>query len=276
MRRVWTVVAVPLVVLGAACGQIGGTHQTPVGPAAAAPVAAGGSPVGYADSGALHGIDPNVQSFGGNSSKKKHVQVVVHRSGNKVKVITKRRVGDKIITTIKTTTRAATPVLHPAVLNSGGPLYVCPVQGQFSVGDDFGAPRYAGGYHPHAGNDIFAPLGTPIVAPFDGVAYEDPNTLGGQAVVVRGRDGYVYNAHLSAYGKTGPVHAGQIIGYVGNTGDARGGATHDHFEWHPYAGPIIPWVSTYGFTTIDDGSPPAVDPYPYLYAACHGGLPPGA
>ena len=65
MRRAWTAVAVPLLVLGAACGQIGGTHQAPVGPVAAGPVGGGSSPVGYADSGALHGIDPNVQSFGG-------------------------------------------------------------------------------------------------------------------------------------------------------------------------------------------------------------------
>ena len=273
MKRAGTVATIPLLaVLGAACGQIGGAHQVPAAqPVAAAPVG-GTSPLGYADSGALHGIDPNVKSFGGLSTKKRP-RVIVRRSGNKVRVITKRHVGDKIITTIKTTTTTKPPPLHFTVLNTRGPLYVCPVQGQFSVGDDFGAPRYAGGYHPHAGNDIFAPEGTPIVAPFDGVAYRDPNTLGGNAVVVRGADGYVYNAHLSAYGATGPVHAGQVIGYVGNSGDARGGATHDHFEWHPYAGPVIPWVSTYGLTTIDDGSPAAVDPYPYLYEACHGGLP---
>jgi len=100
------------------------------------------------------------------------------------------------------------------------------------------------------------------------VAVADPNDLGGNAVVVRGNDGYVYNAHLSAYGHLGPVKTGDVIGYVGNTGDAQGTAYHDHFEWHPYAGPTIQWVSSYGFVTIDSGNPPAVDPYPYLKQAC--------
>jgi murein DD-endopeptidase MepM/ murein hydrolase activator NlpD len=159
-------------------------------------------------------------------------------------------------------------VIHPVVNNPDGPLYVCPVQGRFSVGDDFGAPRYAGGYHPHAGNDIFSDEGTPIVAPFDGYAYNAANPLGGNAVIVRGADGYVYNAHLSAYGKLGPVKMGEIIGYVGNTGDAQGTAFHDHFEWHPFGGGTIPWVGPYGDTVIDSGSPPAVDPFPYLRDAC--------
>src|SRR5437588_3041677 len=271
MKRTRIALVIPfLALLGAACGQIGGVHGAPGAPvAAAAPgVTSAG---GYADSGALHGVPLNVKSFDGNSTKG-HGTITTRKVGNKV--IIKRRVGNKIITTIKTTVPGVPPVLSPAVLNQKGPLYVCPVQGQFSVGDDFGAPRYTTNPpHPHAGNDIFAPEGTPIVAPFDGVAYAAPNSLGGNAVVVRGADGYVYNAHLSSYGKMGAVHAGEIVGYVGNSGDAQGGATHDHFEWHPYAGPIIPWVSTYGFRTIDSGSPPAVDPYPYLYEACHGGLP---
>jgi murein DD-endopeptidase MepM/ murein hydrolase activator NlpD len=129
------------------------------------------------------------------------------------------------------------------------PLRTCPVHGKGFFSRDFGAPRYAGGYHPHAGNDIFAAKGTPIVAPFDGVAVASPNILGGQAVKLYGSPGYVYNAHLSRYGKFGRVKAGEVIGFVGNTGDALGGPPHNHFEFHP-------------------GNGPAVDPYPYLLAAC--------
>ena len=88
-----------------------------------------------------------------------------------------------------------------------GPIRVCPV-GQPRGCDDFGAPRYTGGYHPHAGNDIFAPMGTPISAPFDGYAYDASNTLGGLSVIVRGSEGYVYNAHLSRFGKLGNVATG--------------------------------------------------------------------
>jgi peptidoglycan LD-endopeptidase LytH len=149
-------------------------------------------------------------------------------------------------------------------INGPGPFRTCPVQGPHAYGDSFGAPRYAGGYHPHAGNDILAPRGTPIVAPFDGVATKHPNGLGGNAVVVSGAEGYVYNAHLDSYGATGNVHAGTIIGYVGDSGDARGGPPHDHFEWHPDLIPGHPYRSAYGYTVIGT----AVDPFPYLNLVC--------
>jgi peptidoglycan hydrolase CwlO-like protein len=155
---------------------------------------------------------------------------------------------------------------------TSGVFRVCPVDQPRGVYDGFGAPRYAGGYHPHAGNDIVAPLGTPIRAPFDGTAYSSYNTLGGNAVYVRGAIGYVYNAHLDHYSENsnGPVQAGDIIGYVGWTGDAYGGVYHDHFEWHPYDTPSPDsWPkSIYGYSVIDTGSTPAVNPYPLLEQVC--------
>jgi peptidoglycan hydrolase CwlO-like protein len=158
-------------------------------------------------------------------------------------------------------------------INSKGVFRVCPVDQPRAFSDSFGAPRYAGGYHPHAGNDIIAPLGTPIRAPFDGTAYTSFNTLGGNAVYVRGALGYVYNAHLDHYSdlSNGPVHAGDIVGYVGWTGDAMGGVYHDHFEWHPYNTPSAEsWPkSVYGYSVIDTGSGnPAVNPYPLLTPVC--------
>jgi murein DD-endopeptidase MepM/ murein hydrolase activator NlpD len=145
-------------------------------------------------------------------------------------------------------------------------LEVCPVDQPRVVYDGFGAPRYAGGYHPHAGNDIVAPMGTPIRAPFDGTARSSWNPLGGNSEYVYGRDGYVYNAHLSGYSpnSNGPVAAGDIIGYVGNTGDAQGGITHDHFEWHPNAIPLHWPTSPYGYRVIGT----AVNPYPLLQQVC--------
>jgi murein DD-endopeptidase MepM/ murein hydrolase activator NlpD len=91
-----------------------------------------------------------------------------------------------------------------------------------------------------------------------------PNGLGGQAVIVYGSAGYVYNAHLDRYGALGSVSTGTIIGYVGNTGDAAGGPTHDHFEWHPNVIPANPYRSVYGYTVING----AIDAYPYLNAVC--------
>src|SRR6266571_10342 len=145
-----------------------------------------------------------------------------------------------------------------------GPFQVCPVGQPHAYGDSFGAPRYAGGYHPHAGNDIMAPRGTPIYAPFAGYASSDPNGLGGNAVIVRGSQGYVYNAHLDSYGTLGKVSTGTVIGYVGDSGDAQGGPTHDHFEWHPNVIPANPYRSVYGYTVIGT----AIDPYPYLNLVC--------
>jgi peptidoglycan hydrolase CwlO-like protein len=149
------------------------------------------------------------------------------------------------------------------VVGGPGPFFSCPVPAA-SYSDSFGAPRYSGGYHPHAGNDLLAPMGAPIHAPFDGIATSDNNTLGGLAVIVRGSQGYVYNAHMSRIGQLGSVHAGDVIGYVGNTGDAAGGPTHDHFEWHPNSIPPNPYTSPYGYSVIGD----AIDPFPYLNEVC--------
>jgi murein DD-endopeptidase MepM/ murein hydrolase activator NlpD len=141
----------------------------------------------------------------------------------------------------------------------------CPVDGPRSYSDGFGAPRYAGGYHLHKGVDILSNYGTPIVAPFDGYARSDYNSLGGNVVFVTGKYGTVYNAHLQSYSSNsnGAVHAGDIIGYVGDTGDAVG-TPHDHFEFHPAVMPTSWPASAYGYSIIED----AVNPYPLLVKAC--------
>lgn len=138
----------------------------------------------------------------------------------------------------------------------------CPVDEPRAVYDGFGAPRYGGGYHPHAGNDIIAPMATEIRATFDGYAHTSTNSLGGYAVYVDGEYGYTYNAHLMAPGVTGQVQAGQVIGYVGTTGNAS--TPHNHFEWHPYTTPSDWPVSPYGYSVI--GS--AVNPWPILSQVC--------
>jgi peptidoglycan LD-endopeptidase LytH len=141
----------------------------------------------------------------------------------------------------------------------------CPVDGPRSYGDGFGAPRYAGGYHLHKGVDILAGYGTPIVAPFAGFAHSDYNSLGGNVVFVEGQFGTVYNAHLERFSENsnGAVQAGDVIGYVGDTGDATG-IPHDHFEFHPNVMPSGWPSSAYGYSIIED----AINPYPLLVAAC--------
>jgi murein DD-endopeptidase MepM/ murein hydrolase activator NlpD len=118
------------------------------------------------------------------------------------------------------------------------PIGVCPVRGVTAISDDFGAPRWDDGRsHTHQGNDITAPFGAPVVAPFDGVASASHSDLGGMTVRVRGPHGEVVNAHLSRYGTLGQVGAGTVVGYVGATGNAQG--PHDHFEWHPGGGAAV-------------------------------------
>ena len=118
------------------------------------------------------------------------------------------------------------------------PIGTCPVRRPAAISDDFGAPRFDHGrYHAHQGNDISAPFGSPIVAPFDGRAIPAANELGGLAVDVYGPAGHVYNAHLSALGRLGRVTMGTVIGYVGESGNAT--SPHDHFEWHPMNGAAI-------------------------------------
>lgn len=158
------------------------------------------------------------------------------------------------------------PPPGPPQPGGGGsnPFQVCPVDQPRAYADTYGAPRYVGGYHPHKGIDIMAPQGVPIRAPFAGNATNASNEYGGLAVMVHGSKGSVYNAHLSAIGTLGSVSAGTIIGYVGHTGSASGGANHDHFEWRPNVIPPNPWVSPYGYSQIED----TIDPFPFLNQVC--------
>jgi len=107
-----------------------------------------------------------------------------------------------------------------------------------------------------------APHMTPIYAPFSGNASADQNSLGGNAVILSGSQGWSYMAHMDHYGSLGSVSTGTVIGYVGNTGDSP--VYHLHFEWHPNVLPSNLYRSVYGYTTIGD----AIDPYPYLLQVC--------
>jgi murein DD-endopeptidase MepM/ murein hydrolase activator NlpD len=124
-------------------------------------------------------------------------------------------------------------------LSTWGIFQVCPVDAPRYIHHDFGEIVNVEGVEPHVhmGSDIQAPTWTPIRAPFDGYASSSYSPLGGYQAYVRGEPGYVFNAHLIAYGDLGWVRAGTIIGYVGSTGDST--APHDHFEWHPWHGRAV-------------------------------------
>jgi Peptidase family M23 len=131
------------------------------------------------------------------------------------------------------------------------------VHGPVSYGDTFGAPRADVGWH--HGDDIFGTLGQPLLAVADGTVFSVGwNDIGGNRLWLRDRGGNeFYYAHLSAFSPLAingaQVHAGDVLGFMGQTGDARGTPVHLHFEVHPVG--LLPL----GY----DG---AVDPTSYLQA----------
>ena len=112
----------------------------------------------------------------------------------------------------------------------------------------------------HHGDDIFGELGQPIVALADGTIFSlGWNKIGGNRLWLRDRQGNAfYYAHLSAFSTLvfngARVKAGQVIGFMGHTGDAEGTPTHLHFEVHPVS------LLYLGY----DG---AIDPTPFLDSA---------
>ncbi len=110
--------------------------------------------------------------------------------------------------------------------------------------DSWGGAR-SGGRH-HEGIDIFAPRGTPVVAATDGLVWRvgtDP--LGGLVVWVLGPGRQMhYYAHLDRYAgvrRGDRVTAGDTVGYVGTTGNARGGPPHLHYGIYADGGAINPY-----------------------------------
>lgn len=138
-------------------------------------------------------------------------------------------------------------VKYDLALASGGSLGM-PVSGasQRDIGSPFGAPR-DGGARSHHGVDIFAPRGTPIVAVADGRVRIGTSNLGGKHVWLSGSllgfgTPRYYYAHLDDFEvESGTdVEEGDVLGYVGNTGNARMTPPHLHFGIYTAGGPVDP------------------------------------
>jgi murein DD-endopeptidase MepM/ murein hydrolase activator NlpD len=141
----------------------------------------------------------------------------------------------------------ATPAPASPPPSNAGSGMVCPVAGPRAFADTWGAARSGG--RSHEGVDMMSPQGTPLVAVESGYVQFKTTRLGGNSVWLNGGSGtrYFY-AHLSAWeGSSRNVSRGEVIGYVGHTGNTT--ANHLHFEVHP-------------------GGGRAVNPYPYVRAVC--------
>jgi murein DD-endopeptidase MepM/ murein hydrolase activator NlpD len=148
-----------------------------------------------------------------------------------------------------TTTTTSPPTSEPPPAGS----MACPVNGAVTFTDTWGAPRSGG--RTHKGVDMIAARGTPAVAIEAGTVRRMRNGgLGGITVTLTGASGdEYYYAHLDGWadGLTvgQSVAVGELLGYVGNTGNARYTVPHLHFEHHP-------------------GGGSAVDPYPLVAGLC--------
>ncbi len=147
-----------------------------------------------------------------------------------------------------------------ALPTTANPIVLMPVL--FGVGlnnifPNFGDPRPYG--RTHEGEDIMAVKGTPIVSPTPAVVIRIVTGASeGNAVYTAnpGGETFVY-MHLDRFGEgvvAGTVLApGALIGYVGNTGNASGGAAHLHFEIHNSAGtPTNPFLRLTGELTLQE------------------------
>lgn len=129
-------------------------------------------------------------------------------------------------------------------VNAVVPLEALPVQGPCWYGDTWRAPR--GGGRTHEGVDLITESGNYVYAVADGVltkrAWDQPGLRAGNAWWLTTADGtYFFYAHLADFApglKVGSrVQAGEIIGFVGNTGNSA--TAHLHFEIHPFGGEAI-------------------------------------
>jgi murein DD-endopeptidase MepM/ murein hydrolase activator NlpD len=155
------------------------------------------------------------------------------------------------------------PGLPPTMLPQLGEKgYAFPVFGSSAFVDTFGAARadVPGGWH--HGDDIYASLGTPVLAVAHGVVFSVGwERAGGRRLWLRDdRGNEFYYAHLSAYSPLAVngaiVRTGDVLGFVGDTGDAEGTPYHLHFEIHPVG-------------LLGRGYGGAVDPTSYLRSWRH-------
>jgi murein DD-endopeptidase MepM/ murein hydrolase activator NlpD len=156
--------------------------------------------------------------------------------------------------TVPPIVRRPFPTVTPKLTKGG---YVFPVHGLASFTDTFGAARAVVGWH--HGEDIFAPIGAPVLAVAKGTVFSVGwNDVGGNRLWLRDTKGNeFYYAHLSAFSPLAVngahVQAGDVLGFVGNTGDAEATPPHLHFEIHPVD------LLALGYDGV-------INPYPYLTA----------
>jgi len=186
-------------------------------------------------------------------------------------------------TTTTTTTPAPEPLTTvpgeqltdlPEAWQADGRRYYFPIQPP-------DAAAYSEYHHDYPATDIFAPIGTTVVAVTDGAidemrrydpwdpAVNDPANRGGRYVSLVGDDGVrYYCSHLDSVApeveEGGRVTAGQVIGAIGTSGNAAGTSPHCHFgishptfpgDWEVRRGEVWPYDYLQAWTRGEDLTP---------------------
>ncbi len=148
------------------------------------------------------------------------------------------RGGDAGIITPDTPTQERGPLTFAPTTDGSytGGMSVCPVTGKVALGVDWQAARSGG--RRHQGNDIFTPIGRPVVAPASGWAWFTRNgSREGNSFRINSDDGshYYFGGHMDTIADDTPRHveAGEVLGTLGKTGNARNTPPHLHFEIGP-------------------------------------------
>lgn len=144
------------------------------------------------------------------------------------------RTSDQLVDALRALTDLGVPLDEAMRVGMGR----FPIAGRTHFVNDWWFPRFGPGWRLHEGTDMFAARGTPLRSPTSGTVRFGDGGLGGISVYITQPDGtYFYLTHLDrrAEGlKPGQqVATGDIVGYVGSTGNAAGGSPHLHFEVHP-------------------------------------------
>ncbi|MFD0739400.1 M23 family metallopeptidase [Lysobacter koreensis] len=143
---------------------------------------------------------------------------------------------------------------------------IVPVQGVAAgaIAPTFGASR--SGNRRHHGIDIFAKRGTPVRSATRGVvlSVRDSGIGGKQVWVIGPASERHYYAHLDAWApglERGDVlEAGQLLGQVGDTGNARGTPPHLHYSVYGDGGALDPLPRLRAGTSNPASSPVSTDP----------------
>ena len=168
--------------------------------------------------------------------------------------------GGAVLTVISLIASIPVSADAPSSTRPSVPAIACPFDGDGTIYDDYGDRRSGG--RRHQGVDIVADRGTPILAVRNGdVLFKQTRLGGNSAWLTTDHGAKFFYAHLDSFeGESRRVNGGDVIGYLGSTGNAKG--PHLHFEAHFTGTPEDPYPAVSVACTPEPPPPPPERPTP--------------